>query len=108
MDSKIIKYTVIIFLISFKVNSIEFSGKFIQGHFIIGKTDPNKKILIDKREIKVSKEELIQLANQRANSIKDVLVTEYKIDEKRVTITTPKITKPKRERWIQSELEIAI
>ena len=56
MDSKIIKFTIIILLISFKVNAIEFSGKFIQGHFIIGKTDPNKKILIDKREVKVSKE----------------------------------------------------
>ena len=38
-----------------RVNAIEFNGKFIQGHFIIGKTDPNKKILIDKKEVKVSK-----------------------------------------------------
>ena len=53
MDSKIIKYTILIVLISFKVNAIEFNGEFTQGHFIIGKTDPNKKIFIDKREIKV-------------------------------------------------------
>ena len=56
MDSKIIKYSIIILLISFKVNAIEFNGKFIQGHFIIGKTDPNKKILIDKKKVKVSKD----------------------------------------------------
>ena len=56
MDCKIIKYILIIILITFKVNAIEFNGKFIQGHFIIGKTDPNTKILIDKKRIKVSKD----------------------------------------------------
>ena len=60
------------------------------------------------KEVKVNKEELISLANQRANSIKTTLVDEYKIDETRITITTPKIVKSKRERWIISELEIAI
>jgi len=56
MDSKIIKYILIIFLFSFKVSALEFKGKFIQGHFIIGKTDPNSKIKIGKRQIKVSKD----------------------------------------------------
>jgi len=60
------------------------------------------------KEIKVSKKELVSLANKRAENIKDVLVNEYKIDKKRVTINTPKVTKSKRERWIQSELKIAI
>ena len=55
MDSKIIKYILIIFLLNFKVSAIEFDGKFIQGHFIIGKTDPKAKILIGKKELKVSK-----------------------------------------------------
>ena len=36
--------------------AIEFKGNFIQGHFIIGKTDSGKKIFIDKKEIKVSKD----------------------------------------------------
>ena len=45
MDSKIIKYTLILVLFNFKVYAIEFSGKFIQGHFILGKTDPGSKIL---------------------------------------------------------------
>jgi hypothetical protein len=50
MDSKITKFIIIILFISFKVNAIEFNGKFIQGHFIIGKTDPDKKIFIEKKK----------------------------------------------------------
>tara|TARA_B100001175_G_C19450940_1_gene611294 strand:- start:301 stop:1101 length:801 start_codon:yes stop_codon:yes gene_type:complete len=56
MDSKIINYLIIFFFISFKANALEFNGKFIQGHFIIGKTIPNSKIVIDKTEVKVSKD----------------------------------------------------
>ena len=56
MDCKIIKLLFIIFFFSVKVNAVEFNGKFIQGHFIIGKTQPNSKVIIDKKEIKVSKE----------------------------------------------------
>ena len=56
MDSKIIKYFLIIFLINFKVFAVEFQGKFIQGHYIIGKTSPGAKILIDKKKVKVSKD----------------------------------------------------
>ena len=55
MDSKIIKYILIIFLLNFKVLAVEFDGKFIQGHFIIGKTDPGTKVKIDKKQVKVSK-----------------------------------------------------
>jgi murein DD-endopeptidase MepM/ murein hydrolase activator NlpD len=56
MDSKIIKYILVIILICFKVSAVEFNGKFIQGHFIIGKTDPNTKIKIDKKKVRVSKD----------------------------------------------------
>ena len=45
-----------LFILSFlfftQTNAIEFNGKFIQGHYIIGKTDPNAKILIDKKKNK--------------------------------------------------------
>ena len=34
--------------------SLEFNGKFIQGHFIIGKTEPKSKIWIDKKRVKVT------------------------------------------------------
>ena len=56
MDCKIIKLIVIIFFFTFKTNAVEFNGKFIQGHFIIGKTEPGVKVIIDKKEIKVSKD----------------------------------------------------
>ena len=56
MDSNIIKYILLIFLFSFKVSAVEFNGKFIQGHFIIGKTDPSSKVKIDKKQIRVSKD----------------------------------------------------
>ena len=56
MDSKIIKYFIVLILISFKSYAVEFQGKFIQGHFIIGKTEPGTEISIDKKKIKVSKD----------------------------------------------------
>jgi murein DD-endopeptidase MepM/ murein hydrolase activator NlpD len=56
MDSNIIKYILLVFLFSFKVSAVEFNGKFIQGHFIIGKTDSSSKVKIDKKQIRVSKD----------------------------------------------------
>jgi len=54
MDSKIIKYTLLIFLFSLKASAVEFKGNFIQGHYILGKTNPGTKIFIDKKNVKVS------------------------------------------------------
>ena len=56
MDSKIIKLSIIIFFLIIKANAAEFNGKFIQGHFIIGKTNPSSKVIIDKKKVKVSKD----------------------------------------------------
>ena len=58
MDCKIIPkiFFLIIFFISTPLNAIEFKGKFLQGHYIIGITDPSSKIIIDKKEVKVSKD----------------------------------------------------
>ena len=56
MDCKIIYrflLSLLIFLTS-QVNAVEFQGKFIQGHYIIGKTDPGASILVDKKEVKIS------------------------------------------------------
>ena len=56
MDGKIKfrLFFLIIFLISTHSNAIEFEGKFLQGHYIIGITNPSAKIIIDKKEVKVS------------------------------------------------------
>ena len=57
MDSSIIYRLFFVFLIFISpVEAIEFQGKFLQGHFILGKTDPNAKILVGKKEVKVSKD----------------------------------------------------
>jgi len=74
MDSKIIKYFLLIFFVSFNASAIEFNGKFIQGHFIIGKTDPSAKILIDKKEIRVSKDGYFVFGIGRDRKF-DVLIT---------------------------------
>ena len=38
-------------LVSTNAFAINFEGKFIQGHFIIGKTEPESKIWIDKKKL---------------------------------------------------------
>jgi len=74
MDSKIIKYILFIFLFSFKVSAVEFNGKFIQGHFIIGKTDPSSKVKIDKKQIRVSKDGYFAFGISRDRKY-DVVIT---------------------------------
>jgi murein DD-endopeptidase MepM/ murein hydrolase activator NlpD len=82
---------IIIFFISSSVSAIEFEGKFIQGHFILGKTKPNTKIIIDKKKIKVSKDgyfafgiekdrklDIIIIANDK-KIVKKIQKREYKI-----------------------------
>ncbi len=75
MDFKIIKYLIIFLLIKFNSQAIEFEGKFIQGHFILGKTDPRAKIQIDKKSVRVSKDGFFAfgLGRDRKN---DVIITE--------------------------------
>ena len=75
MDFKIIKYLIIFLLIQFNSQAIEFEGKFIQGHFILGKTDPRAKIQIDKKSVRVSKDGFFAfgLGRDRKN---DVIITE--------------------------------
>ena len=56
MDSKIIKFLLIFIFFTTNAFTVEFKGKFIQGHFILGKTDPDAKITIDKKIVKVTKD----------------------------------------------------
>ncbi len=51
-----LKKLLFFFMLIFSCNAfaIDFDGKFIQGHFIVGKTDPGSKIWIDKRNVKVT------------------------------------------------------
>ena len=45
---------ILFFFLSNNVLAVEFQGKFIQGHFIIGKTESGTKVLIDKKEVRTS------------------------------------------------------
>ena len=44
------------FLFPSTLNALSFDGKFVQGHFIIGKTQPQTEIWIDKKKVKVTKD----------------------------------------------------
>jgi len=78
MDSKIVKYTLIFFFICLNASAIEFKGKFIQGHFIIGKTEPNSKITIDDKKIKISKDGYFAFGLDRERKYDVVITVEKK------------------------------
>ena len=70
------KILFIFFLFIFtQATAIEFKGKFIQGHYIIGKTDSDKKIFIDKKEVKVSKDGYFAFGIGKDRKL-DVVITE--------------------------------
>ena len=51
---KILLFVAIIF--STHTQALEFQGKFLQGHFILGKAKIGSKVFIDKKQVKVSKD----------------------------------------------------
>ena len=72
-----IRNTILLLLIIFISSSafaIDFEGKFIQGHFIIGKTEPKSKIWIDKKPVKVSSEGFFVFGIDRDRKY-DVIIT---------------------------------
>ena len=83
MDSKIIKrlFLITFFLISTESNAIEFNGKFIQGHYIVGLTDPSAKIIIGKKEIRVSKDGYFVFGIDRDRKF-DLTITKIKNGKK--------------------------
>ena len=52
------KNLLLLIAIIFSTNAVavEFKGKFLQGHFIIGITVPESKIIVDKKEVRVSED----------------------------------------------------
>ena len=91
MDCKVIYRLLLLVALFFSTQSfaIEFQGKFIQGHYIIGKTDPNAKILIDKKRVKVSKDGFFAFGIDKDRKF-DVVITE----------NNKKITKKVKKRQI--------
>ena len=61
-------------IFSTNVYAVEFKGKFFQGHFIIGQTEPGSKIIIDKKKIKVSKDGYFVFGIDRDRKF-DIIIT---------------------------------
>ena len=99
--------------------AVTFEGKFIQGSFILGKTESNHEVFIDKKKVKVSPEGYFAfgLSRDRKNDVvikinkkkivKKILKREYKIqridglEEKKVTPPEEVYERIKREnKWI--------
>ena len=108
------KFLLFTFLFFFQfqiIFAVEFKGKFEQGSFILGKTEPGSKVFIDKRKIRVSKEGFFAfgLDRDRKNDVtirihkngklqtiyKKVLKREYKIQ--RIDGLPPKQVTPPKE-----------
>ncbi|HIF61730.1 MAG TPA: M23 family metallopeptidase [Candidatus Pelagibacter sp.] len=115
------RFFLIIFfsLITTSSFAVSFEGKFIQGSFILGKTEPNYEVFIDKKKVKVSSEGYFAfgLSRDRKNDVvikinekkivKKVFKREYKIqridglEEKKVNPPEEVYEKIKREnKWI--------
>ena len=67
------------------LNAVEFKGKFLQGHYIIGITNPSAKIIVDKKEVKVSKDGYFVFGIDRDRKF-DILITKT-LDGKKEVFT---------------------
>jgi len=56
MEAKKLIFITVLFLISNSLYALELNGTFYQGNMILGKTEKNSKVFIDKNEVKVSDE----------------------------------------------------
>ena len=94
MDCKIVNKLIFIFIIfcSSQLNAVEFKGKFLQGHYIIGLTNPSAQIIIDKKEVKVSKEGYFVFGIDRDRKF-DLIIT--KIENGNKEKITKKVLKRK-------------
>ena len=111
--------SLIFLLITTSSFAVMFDGNFIQGSFILGKTEPGSKVFIDRKKVKVTSEGYFAfgLSRDRKNDvvitinekkiIKKVFKREYKIqridglEEKKVTPPEEVYERIKREnKWI--------
>ena len=76
---KILLFIAIIF--STHTQALEFQGKFLQGHFILGKAKIGSKVFIDKKQVKVSKDGYFVFGIDRDRKF-DLEITEVKNGKK--------------------------
>ena len=70
---KLLLFLAIIF--STHTHALEFQGKFLQGHFILGKAEAGSKVFVDKTQVKVSKDGYFVFGIDRDRKF-DVAITE--------------------------------
>ena len=112
-------YSLIFLLITTSSFAVTFEGKFIQGSFILGKTDPGSEVFIDKKKVKVTtdgyfafgldrdrKNDVVIKINEK-KIVKKVFKRKYKIqridglEEKKVTPPEEVYERIKKEnKWI--------
>ena len=111
--------SLVFLLITTSSFAVTFDGKFIQGSFILGKTEPGSEVFIDKKKVKVTSDGYFAfgLSRDRKNDVvikinekkivKKVFKREYKIqridglEEKKVTPPEEVYERIKREnKWI--------
>ena len=82
MDSKIIKYILIIFLFSLKASAVEFSNKFVQGSFILAKTNPGAKVKVDERNVLVTNDGYFAfgIGRDRKNDVTIRIIKDQKLE----------------------------
>ena len=56
---KLLLFLAIIF--STHSHALEFQGKFLQGHFILGKAEAGSKVFVDKTQVKVLRMDILYL-----------------------------------------------
>ena len=62
-------------LVQSTLNALSFDGKFVQGHFIIGKTQPQTEIWIDKKKVKVTKDGYFAFGISRDRKYEIIITT---------------------------------
>ena len=84
--NKVFKNIILFFFILLEsdVYALSFKGKFIQGHYIIGKTEPKSKIWIDKKRVKVTNDGHFVFGIGRDRKYDVVIIKE--LDEKKEKI----------------------
>ena len=88
---KLIFKSIIIFLFCcFKIQALEFLGKFEQGAFILGKTNPDTKIKIDNKQVRVTKDGYFAFGLDRDR--KNNIIIKI-IEKNKTTIVEKKILK---------------
>ena len=80
-----------------KSKAVEFNGKFIQCHFIVGKTDPNSEVWVDKKKVRLSDDGYFVFGLDRDRKY-DIVITIKKNKNKQKIVKKVKKRKYKVQR----------